>query len=72
MSQFLSIKEVAALLGKSEKWTYQRQQEIPGRFLIGKSIFFDKEVLISTLRERATRHHKKDHALSSVDNPHGL
>jgi predicted DNA-binding transcriptional regulator AlpA len=64
MSQFLSINEVAALLGKSSKWVYQRQAEIPGRFQIAKSIFFDKEALLNSLREWATSQPQTNHAHS--------
>ena len=53
MAQFLVAKEVALILSKSLKWTYQNQAQIPGRFVIGKSIFWDKEVLFESLKSRA-------------------
>jgi predicted DNA-binding transcriptional regulator AlpA len=52
-SPYLCAQEVADLLGKSLKWTYQNQKVIPGRFKLGKSIFWDKEVLINSIREQA-------------------
>jgi len=53
MAQFLVAKEVAEILGKSLKRTYQNQRHIPGRFVIGKSIFWDKETFYESLKSRA-------------------
>jgi predicted DNA-binding transcriptional regulator AlpA len=55
MAQFLVAKEVAEILGKSLKWLYQNQTRIPGRFVIGKSIFWDKEVLMEALKSQARK-----------------
>ena len=55
MARFLCAKEVAELLGKSLKWLYQNQLHIPGRFVIGKSIFWDKEVLFESLKSQARK-----------------
>jgi hypothetical protein len=55
MSQFLVVKEVAKIFGRSEKWTYQNQHRIPGRFVIGKSIFWDPEVLNESLKTQARK-----------------
>lgn len=52
-SPYLTIKEVSQLLGKSQKWTYQNQTEIPGYFKLAGSIFFDKEVLLTALKSKA-------------------
>ncbi len=49
MSQFLSAKGVSALLGRSEKWVYKNQGLIPGRFTIGKSIFWNQKVLLEAI-----------------------
>ena len=54
-SPYLSAGEVASLLGKSLKWTYQNKNQIPGFFMIGKSVFWEREVLLSTLRDRALK-----------------
>jgi predicted DNA-binding transcriptional regulator AlpA len=54
-SPYLTIKEVARFLNKSEKWVYLKQQEIPGYFKLAGSIFFDREVLLSALKSKATK-----------------
>jgi predicted DNA-binding transcriptional regulator AlpA len=55
-SPYLSVKEVTQLLGiRSTKWVYTHKSEIPGFFMLGKSIFFDKEVLLATLKAKATK-----------------
>lgn len=50
----LTVKEVAELLGKSTKWVYQHQRDIPGRMKVGRSILWHKEVLLDSLKRRAT------------------
>lgn len=54
MSPYLTVKEISELLGKCPKWVYQRQDKIPGYFKLAGSIFFDKDVLLSTLKTKAT------------------
>jgi len=54
-SPYLTVKEVAQLLGKSEKWCYLKKEHLPGYFKLAGSIFFDKEVLLVTLRNQATK-----------------
>ena len=54
-SPYLSVKEVAQFLNKSEKWVYLSKESIPGFFRLANSIFFDKEVLLATLKTKATR-----------------
>ncbi len=54
-TKFLSAKEVAALLGRSEKWVYSNKAAIPGMFYLGRSYFWDQEVLLGTLKDLATR-----------------
>ncbi len=54
MSSYLTIKEVSELLGRCPKWVYKNQQTIPGYFKLAGSIFFDKDVLLSTLKAKAT------------------
>jgi len=53
-NNYLSVREVAMLLNKSEKWVYMHKSEIPGYFKLVGSIFFDKEVLMSSLKTAAT------------------
>lgn len=52
-SPFLTADEVALLLRKSTKWVYQRAGDIPGAFKLGGSWFFDKDILVSSLKELA-------------------
>jgi predicted DNA-binding transcriptional regulator AlpA len=52
---YLTVKEVAQLLGKSSKWVYLSKDSIPGYFKLANSIFFDKDVLLATLKAKATR-----------------
>ena len=54
MSSNLTIKEVAQLLNKSEKWCYLKKDQLPGYFKLAGSIFFDRDVLLSTLKAKAT------------------
>ena len=54
-SPYLSVGEVAQLLGKSQKWVYQNKGVIPGCFKLAGSIFFDREILVSSLKNAATR-----------------
>jgi hypothetical protein len=54
-SPFLTVKEVAKLLNKSEKWCYLKKDQLPGYFKLAGSIFFDKDVLLATLRNQATK-----------------
>ena len=72
-SPFLTADEVALLLRKSTKWVYQRAVDIPGAFKLGGSWFFDKDILLSSLKELATTGKPKRNGLGkSDDNRHGL
>jgi predicted DNA-binding transcriptional regulator AlpA len=53
-SLYLSVKEVATLLNKSEKWVYLSKESLPGYFKLAKSIFFDKQVLLGSLKGLGT------------------
>jgi hypothetical protein len=53
MSNFITVKEVAALLGKSEKFVYQHQAQIPGYFKLCGAILFDRQLLEDELKKRA-------------------
>ena len=52
-SPYLTVDEVADFLRKSSKWVYTKKQQIPGYFKLGGSIFFDREILESHLKELA-------------------
>ncbi len=56
---YLSVGEVALLLGKSQKWVYQKKGVIPGFFKLAGSIFFDREVLLLGLKTVATQPAKR-------------
>ena len=58
-SRYLSVGEVALLLGKSQKWVYQKKGVIPGYFKLAGSIFFDREILLLNLKNAATRPAKR-------------
>ena len=69
-SPYLTVREVAALFRKSEKWVYLRQAEIPGAFKVAGSIFFDREILESSLKELASAPTPKP--ARACPNKHGL
>ncbi len=52
-SPYLTVDEVAGFLRKSSKWVYTKKEKIPGFFKIGGSIFFDREILQTHLKELA-------------------
>ena len=52
-SPYLTVDEVADFLRKSPKWVYTKKRQIPGYFKLGGSIFFDREILLSHLKELA-------------------
>ncbi len=54
-SPYLTVKEVASYLNKSEKWVYLNQAKLPGYFKLAGAIFFDKDILLATLKAKATR-----------------
>ena len=52
-SPYLTVDEVASQLRKSNKWVYSKKQLLPGYFKLGGAIFFDREILLSRLKELA-------------------
>ncbi|MFH1052736.1 MAG: helix-turn-helix domain-containing protein [bacterium] len=46
----LTVKQVASLLGMSNKWVYRHKDEIPGYFKIAGAILFDKEIFFKELK----------------------
>ena len=54
-SPYLTIKEVSKLLNKSEKWCYLKKDQLPGFFKLAGSIFFDRDVLLATLKSKASK-----------------
>ncbi|MFA6472928.1 MAG: helix-turn-helix domain-containing protein [Candidatus Latescibacterota bacterium] len=68
---YLSVGEVALLLGKCQKWVYQKKGVIPGYFKLAGSIFFDREILMLGLKTAATKPAKRQKPDSTSDR-HGL
>ena len=71
MNPYLSVEEVASLFGKSEKLVYSNKEQIPGFFRLAKSIFFDKEILMSELKIRAAKKPTRK-SPEGVHDAHGL
>ena len=71
MGPYLSVDEVALLFGKSGKWVYSNKEEIPGFFKLAKSIFFDKEILMSEIKIRAAKKPARK-STEGVHDAHGL
>ena len=68
---YLSVCQVSKLLGKSQKWVYQKKGVIPGFFKLAGSIFFDREILLLGLKTAATQPAKRQKPDSTSDR-HGL
>ena len=69
---YISVFDVARMLNVSTKWVYQHIGEIPGAFRIGRSWFIDREILITSLKEKAKRPAPKRVDRGGHDNRHGL
>jgi len=54
-TRYLSVKEVATLLGVSNKTIYAKKLSIPGYFNLAGMPFFDEEVLVKSLKDLATK-----------------
>lgn len=52
--EIITLKEIAEIFGKSERWTYNHAAELGG-VKIGGSWFFTKEGLDAVLREKAQK-----------------
>ena len=69
-SPYLTVKEVAILLRKSEKWVYAKRTQIPGQFKLAGAIFFDRDILKSRLKELAFKPTKR--LARACPDKHGL
>jgi hypothetical protein len=68
---YMTVDEVATLLRKSGKWVYGKKTEIPGYFKLAGSIFFDRQILETSLKTLAAQPTKKARPIIS-DDRHGL
>ena len=71
MDSYLTVEEVALLFGKSGKWVYTNKEQIPGFFKLARSIFFDKEILMSEIKIRAAKKPARK-STEGVHDAHGL
>jgi hypothetical protein len=69
---YLSVKEVQQLIPFSEKWIYLHLEDIPGYFRLGKSILFDKDILLKGLKDLATNYIKPRKSHQTRTDSHGL
>lgn len=60
--EFITVRSLASLLEMSEQTTYSLAREgvIPGRVKVGKSVRFNKEVVMNWLQNGGTSHDSKD------------
>jgi transcriptional antiterminator len=68
-TKYLSIKEVADILGVSIKTVYKYKDETPGHLTYGSVHLFDADEFYKGLKERAT---KKTIKRKGYENPHNL
>jgi excisionase family DNA binding protein len=62
MSEFISVEDLAAMMGRSRRWVYHRveNREIPFIRLTGKTVRFRKESIESWLLELEQQPKKRD------------
>jgi excisionase family DNA binding protein len=60
--EFLTVRTLASLLDMSEQTAYKLSREgiIPGRIKVGKSVRFNKEVVMNWLQNGGASHDIKD------------
>lgn len=68
---YLKIKEVAGILRVNPKWVYTHKEKIPGFFRLEGVIFFDREILETSLKEKAYKPVKETKGAIPA-NRHGL
>lgn len=71
---YITVDEVAEILRKSPKWVYSHKENIPGFFKIQGAIFFDRDIMIQSLRELATSPKPTPNKARrvSIEDQHGL
>lgn len=66
MSQdVLGVKDIADILGRSERWVYQKKTEIPGYFKLGGSVYFHARTFWEWIENNCTQPKAKP------ESPHG-
>lgn len=68
-TKYLSVKEVADILGVSPKTVYKYKDETPGHLTYGSVHLFDADEFYKGLKERATKTTKRK---GYGDNRHNL
>ncbi|MFA6011956.1 MAG: hypothetical protein WC799_18330 [Desulfobacteraceae bacterium] len=71
-SPFFTVDEVASFLRKDKKWVYSHKEIIPGFFKIKGAIFFDREIMIKSLKELAFKPTPQKARRVSIEDQHGL
>lgn len=72
-TKYLSVKQVADILGVSIKTVYKYKDQTPGHIVYGKSIhMFDADLFYNGLKEQATKKTASKRPKSITDNRHGL
>jgi len=69
---YLTVDEVSVLLRKCPKWVYSKKTQIPGYFKLAGSIFFDRQILESTLKTLAAQPTRLNPPDNSSGGRHGL
>ena len=68
---FLTVGEVSSILRLDEKTIYKWAKTFPGYIKIGGSVRFDREIFLTSLKERAVKPAKRK-ALPGLMDRHGL
>ncbi|WP_440705956.1 helix-turn-helix transcriptional regulator [Heyndrickxia oleronia] len=60
--EFLTVRSLASLLDMSEQTAYKllREGTIPGRVKVGKSVRFNKSIVMDWLQNGGAKHDNKD------------
>lgn len=74
LTRYLSVKEVATILGISNKTVYKLiyKGTIPGHFMLDSMHFFDEDELRKGLKELATSPKKTVSKIHQTRDKHGL
>ena len=69
----LSVEHVAEILEAGKQWVYNNKLKIPGYYKIGGLIRFDRETLLSWIKQNCTQPTQPSSHVSPVkEDKHGL